>query len=115
MGVMFGARLRRGDAVAPLSWALALGTIALLYAIGIFVATDHLAIDANAERVRIVRRAFGRIRSELELRRADVVAAYAVGPSAEDRRHVVVETQSGWVSVAIAGDAATALARTLTA
>jgi hypothetical protein len=113
MSVMFGARVRRGDAVAPLSWALAIGTIALLYVIGIFIASDHLAIRSDGDLVRIERRAFGRVRTAREIRRGDVIAAYTVGPAPDDPRHVLVETHEGVVSVPAAGDSASTLVRAL--
>ena len=113
MSVMFGARVRRGDAVAPLSWALAIGTIALLYLIGIFIATDHLAIRSDGDLVRIERRAFGRVRTAREIRRGDVIAAYTVGPAPDDPRHVLVETREGLVSLPAVGDSATTLVRAL--
>lgn len=113
MSVMFGTRLRQGSDVAPLSWALAVVTVTLLYLIGLFIATDHVALAIGDGRVRVERRAFGRARSRWELPLSEVRRAYAVGPDVDEPRHVLVETPRGAVAIACSGADAGALARAL--
>jgi hypothetical protein len=113
MGVMFGGRLRRGDSVAPLSWALAIGTVAVLFAIGTYVATEQVVVRVRDGAIRVERRALGRARRGWQVAVSELVSAHAVGPSPSDLRHVLVDTTRGVYSIPCAGDAAEQIAAAL--
>jgi hypothetical protein len=102
MAVMMMARLERGQQISPLSWALSIGTIAIVVGVGIRIASQRVRVSVGAD-LCIERAVLGLRIARRCIPLSAIRAAHAVGPEPSEPRHVLLETSEGPVSFACAG------------
>jgi hypothetical protein len=102
MAVMMIARLERGEQISPLSWALSIGTIAIVVGLGIRIAAQRVRVRLGSD-LCIEHAVLGLRLARRCIPLNAIHAAHAVGPDPSEPRHVLLETSNGPVSFACAG------------
>jgi hypothetical protein len=93
-GLLVGARLERGEPVAPISWGLSLLLVACIFMVALTLRTLRLRIKSNSS-IRISRHCLGMRTREFALERKGLRGADCVSPNGAEPLHVVLSTESG--------------------
>lgn len=110
MGLMHGARIRRGDSTDLLSYGLSASLLAFILIVGLFMVTDRVTAALEGGRLVIERRAVGVRWRRLEVPADRLVGVWAVGLVAGEPRHLLIATVDGLTAVPFLGEGATRVA-----